>query len=152
MTRHSLTRYLPGALRAAAVAALAALAPLALHGQVTQPPARPDSQPAAQPAPQPAAQDTARSSRDAALPRTAPIGARVDSISDGGRFVRLADGTRWEVHPQDRPGADAWQRGEFVAVRESPIASGDPIRGFNIVLVNAEAHRAVVARFAGLTR
>ena len=84
MTRYPLTRYLPGALCAAAVAAIAALTPLTLPGQVTQPPARPDSQPAARPAPQPAVQDT--------------------------------------------------------------------VRDFNIVLVNAEARRAVVARFAGLTR
>ena len=136
-----MTRYSTGALRAAAAAALTALAPLALHGQ------------GAQPATQPAAQDTARRvPRDTLLPRTAPLGARVDSATDGGRFVRLADGTRWEVHPQDRPGADAWQGGEFVEVRTNPVPSGDPIRGYNMVLVNAEARRAVVARFAGVGR
>jgi hypothetical protein len=136
-----MTRYLPCALHAVAVVAIAALAPLTLHGQ------------GAQPAAQPAARDTTpRAALDTVLPRTAPLGARVDSTTDGGRFVRLADGTRWEVHPQDRPGADAWQSGQFVEVRDNPVPSGDPISGFNIVLMNAEARRAVVARFAGLAR
>ena len=130
-----MTRYFAASLFAAAVGATTPIAPLTLHAQ--------DPQPAA-PAPRPAL--------DTLQPRTAPLGARVDTTTDGGRFVLLADGTRWEVDPQDRPGADAWQRGDFVLVRPNPAPTGDPIRGFNAVLVNGEARRAVLARFAGAPR
>ena len=129
-----MTRYLAGILVVAAIAATAALTPRSLSAQE----------------PQPAAQ---RMPQDTLQPRTAPIGARMDSTTAGGRFVVLADGTRWEIHPQDRPAADAWQVGDFVVVRFNPAASGDPIRGYNVVLVNAavsgEIGRGVLARFAG---
>ena len=128
-----MTRYFAAPLLAAAVAALAPLAPT-LYAQ--------DPQPA----------PASRSAADTLQPRLAPPGARVDSTADGGRYVLLADGTRWEVLPQDRPAADAWQGGAFVVVRMNPVPSGDPIRGYNVVLVNADARRAVVARFAGVTR
>lgn len=80
------------------------------------------------------------------VPVTVPIGARLVAAPDDGGFVRLADGTLWEISLPDRPTADAWRVRDYVAV--SPAAAG--VGEYDHILVNAHARTRAFARFAGL--
>ena len=79
-------------------------------------------------------------------PATAPLGARLVAAPDDGGFVRLADGTLWEISLPDRPTADAWRVHDYVAVAPAPAGVGE----YDHILVNAHARTRVFARFAGL--
>jgi hypothetical protein len=84
------------------------------------------------------------------VPRLAPAGAAMDSVADAGRWVILADSTVWEVHPGDRTAPDAWERGDFVAVRSNPaprFTAGRVV--YDHLLTNGPARRTVAARFVG---
>ena len=71
-----------------------------------------------------AAQQRRRPRIDRWVPLTAPIGARVVETPDDGGYVRLADGTVWEVNLPDRPITDAWHAGDYVTVSRV-AAAGD---------------------------
>lgn len=79
-------------------------------------------------------------------PITAPPGARLVATPDDGSYVRLADGTLWDVYLPDRPDVDAWRRGDYVIVSRAAAGVGE----FDHLLVNASARSRAFARFVGL--
>lgn len=52
--------------------------------------------------------------------RPMPHVARVAEVRDGGRYIRLDDGTVWEVALEDRVRSDGWQPGDAVRLRSLP--------------------------------
>ncbi|HET7584081.1 MAG TPA: hypothetical protein VFK13_04195 [Gemmatimonadaceae bacterium] len=82
-------------------------------------------------------------------PRAIGNGARILRAAEGSSFILLADGTMWEIFPEDRPGAVMWQAGDFVQVRQAPIRRG---RDFEYLLVNGAQRGRASARFAGWVR
>jgi hypothetical protein len=77
---------------------------------------------------------------------TAPVGARLAATPKGGGFVRLSDGTLWEIYLPDRPATVTWRAGDYVAVSRAAAGVGE----FDHVLTNAPARARAFARFAGL--
>ncbi|HEV3141403.1 MAG TPA: hypothetical protein VGY57_12840 [Vicinamibacterales bacterium] len=39
------------------------------------------------------------------------------AVADGGRYVTLEDGSRWEIHPRDRFRTVEWEPNESISVR-----------------------------------
>ena len=74
---------------------------------------------------------------------TVPPAARLDSTPDDGSFVRLADGTLWEVYPPDRTFTDEWNAGDYITVTIASTAVGD----FDHVLVDTNANTRAHVRF-----
>ena len=74
---------------------------------------------------------------------TVPPAARLVSAPDDGSFVRLADGTLWEVYPPDRTSTDEWHPGDYVTVSLASTAVGD----FDHVLVDTNANTRAHVRF-----
>lgn len=77
---------------------------------------------------------------------TLPPAARLVSTPDDGSFVRLADGTLWEVYVPDRTFTDEWQEGDYITVVLAPTALGD----FDHVLVDTNANTRAHVRFVDL--
>ncbi len=75
-----------------------------------------------------------------------PLGFVIDTVTDGGRYITLEDGTRWEVQLDSRATVGAWQRNDFVDVRRIAAPNGD----FEWLFTKGDARewRAAV-RFAG---
>jgi hypothetical protein len=94
-----------------------------------------------------AAQQRRRPRIDRWLPLTAPIGARVVETPDDGGYVRLADGTVWEVHLPDRPTTETWRAGDYVTVSRG-AAAGD----HDHVLINGADRTRAFARFVEVVR
>jgi hypothetical protein len=74
---------------------------------------------------------------------TVPPAARLVSTPDYGSFVRLADGTLWEVYLPDRTSTDEWRAGDYITVSAASTAVGD----FDHVLVDTNANTRAHARF-----
>lgn len=74
---------------------------------------------------------------------TLPPAARLVSTPDEGSFVRLADGTLWEVYTPDRTFTDEWQAGDYITVSQAPSAVGE----FDHVLVDTNANTRAHVRF-----
>ncbi|HEX5073774.1 MAG TPA: hypothetical protein VFW03_11235 [Gemmatimonadaceae bacterium] len=74
---------------------------------------------------------------------TIPPAARLVSTPDDGSFVRLADGTLWEVYVPDRTFTDEWQEGDYITVSLASTALGD----FDHVLVDTNANTRAHVRF-----
>jgi hypothetical protein len=74
---------------------------------------------------------------------TTPPASRLVSTPDDGSFVRLADGTLWEVSVQDRTFTDEWQEGDYITVSVASAAQGE----FDHVLVNTNANTRAHVRF-----
>ena len=74
---------------------------------------------------------------------TVPPAARLESTPDDGSFVRLADGTLWEVYPPDRTFTDEWNAGDYITVTLAATAVGD----FDHVLVDTKANTRAHVRF-----
>ena len=79
---------------------------------------------------------------------TVPPAARLESTPDDGSFVRLADGTLWEVYPPDRTFTDEWNAGDYVTVTIASTAQGD----FDHVLVDTNANTRAHVRFVDVAR
>ena len=77
---------------------------------------------------------------------TTPLGSRLAEVQEDGGYVRLADGTLWEIYLPDRTAADTWETGDFITVSRAAAATGD----FDHMLVNAPANTRAYARFAGV--
>ena len=77
-------------------------------------------------------------------------GVRIAAVLDGGSWIELADGTRWEVYLADRPSTDNWRAGDFVNVRFLPIRLGDKGR-FAYQLVNGREGNEAAVRFSGVS-
>jgi hypothetical protein len=82
------------------------------------------------------------------VPITAPLGARLVEAEDDRGYLRLADGTLWEIALPDRPVTDAWRGRDYVVVSRAPASVGE----YDHVLVNANARTQAFARFAGLVQ
>ena len=74
---------------------------------------------------------------------TVPPAARLVSTPDDGSFVRLADGTLWEVYLPDRTSTDEWHAGDYITVSLASTAVGD----FDHVLVDTNANTRAHVRF-----
>lgn len=81
---------------------------------------------------------------------TVVSGVRIAAVLDGGSWIELADGTRWEVFLADRPSTDNWRPGDFVSVRLLPIRLGDKGR-FAYQLVNGREGNEAAVRFSGVS-
>ena len=90
-----------------------------------------------------ALQQRGRRYRDWTPLSTVPPAARLVSAPDDGSFVRLADGTLWEVYPPDRTSTDEWHPGDYVTVSLASTAVGD----FDHVLVDTNANTRAHVRF-----
>ena len=86
--------------------------------------------------------------RRSASPSSAPPVERVAETTGEGSYVRLTDGTVWEVYLPDRTGTVLWRRGDYVSVSRAPAAAGD----YDYVLVDARARARALARFVDDTR
>ncbi len=76
------------------------------------------------------------------------VGAlRVQSVSDGGGYLVLEDGTRWKIALADRPRVEQWRAGDYVIVRFAPIVEdGD----FRYRLVNGRDESDILVAFRGM--
>ncbi|MGH7626688.1 MAG: hypothetical protein ACREOJ_15405 [Gemmatimonadaceae bacterium] len=81
---------------------------------------------------------------------TVVSGVRIAAVLDGGSWIELADGTRWEVFLADRPNTDNWRAGDFVNVRFLPIMLGDRGR-FRYQFVNGREGNEAAVRFSGVS-
>lgn len=77
-------------------------------------------------------------------------GARVAELLNGGDFVRLEDGSVWEVYSPDRVATVNWKAGNLVIVRERNIAINSGGDMYDMLLVNGELGTSATARFRGL--
>jgi len=80
---------------------------------------------------------------------TVVSGVRIAAVLEGGSWIELADGTRWEVFLADRPNTDNWRVGDFVNVRFLPIMLGDRGR-FRYQFVNGREGNEAAVRFSGV--
>jgi hypothetical protein len=69
----------------------------------------------------------------------------VDEVVDRGSYIRLEDGTLWEIALGDRPATATWQPNESIVVRTIGAPTGD----YEYELVNADNRLKAAARFAG---
>lgn len=81
---------------------------------------------------------------------TVVSGVRIAAVLEGGSWIELADGTRWEVFLADRPNTDNWRVGDFVNVRFLPIMLGDQGR-FRYQFVNGREGNEAAVRFSGVS-
>jgi hypothetical protein len=79
--------------------------------------------------------------------RVIPWAFQLGEVRAGGWFVQLGNGSLWEIAPEDRPTAAAWESGQPIVLH--PI--GAPTGDFGTALINAETHQTAAARFAGQT-
>ena len=77
-----------------------------------------------------------------------PPGARVSATPEDGGYVRLADGTVWEVYTPDRTATVVWKPGDYVVVSPAPMASNE----YDFLLVNATDRTRALARFVDVVR
>jgi hypothetical protein len=133
----------------AALALLAAAPALALGQDTTA--VRADSA-IARPEPRPRMTMRRPAPMRVARARLAPPGERLRRATDGGRYVALADGTVWEVHPSDRTGSDAWMGPAYIVVRTNPAPRRSGGVAYDYLLINGAEGRTVAARFVGVGR
>jgi hypothetical protein len=80
------------------------------------------------------------------VPLIFPPGAQVVDTPQDGTYVRLADGTLWEVYLPDRTTTVTWHTGDYVTVSRAGAAMGE----YDHQLVDAPARTRAFARFVGL--
>jgi hypothetical protein len=76
-----------------------------------------------------------------------PYGLYVSEVLEDGRYVKLEDGSVWEVRLPQRPVASSWQAGDFVQLKT--IAA--PVDRFEILLTHGNYDKAE-ARLAARDR
>lgn len=77
-------------------------------------------------------------------------GARIAEMLRGGGWVRLEDGSLWEIYAPDRVATDNWKAGSYVVVRQRNIAVNSGNAQYDMLLVNGDAGTSATARFRGL--
>ncbi|HEU4564867.1 MAG TPA: hypothetical protein VFS05_09475 [Gemmatimonadaceae bacterium] len=82
----------------------------------------------------------------------APPGARLAGAEEGGRYITLADGSWWEVRPDDRPAADIWAAPQYIVVRQNPAPVRTAATAYDWLLTNGAERRTVIARFIGFEK
>ncbi len=79
-------------------------------------------------------------------PPSAEYGSRITEVRDGGGYVKLADGTVWEVLLAKRPEADTWKVGDYLLVSARAVAlDGD----YYFELINGRSGHGVAVKFKG---
>ena len=53
-----------------------------------------------------------------------PLGLYIDTVTAGGRYITLEDGTRWEVQLDHRARAAGWTGEDFVEIRRIDAPTG----------------------------
>jgi hypothetical protein len=84
-----------------------------------------------------------------------PTSFSLAQVVDGGQYVVLEDGSRWEIAPDDRPIAAAWTRDASIVISVIGAPTGDyDTRLTNVApdLDRQSAERHAAARFAGRVR
>jgi hypothetical protein len=76
-----------------------------------------------------------------------PYGLYVSEVIDDGSYVKLEDGSVWEIRLPQRPVASSWQAGDFVQLKT--IAA--PVDRFEILLTHGDYDKAE-ARLVGRDR
>jgi hypothetical protein len=76
-----------------------------------------------------------------------PYGLYVSEVIDDGSYVKLEDGSVWEIRLPQRPVASSWRAGDFVQLKT--IAA--PIDRFEILLAHGDYDKAE-ARLVGRDR
>ena len=79
-------------------------------------------------------------------PPNAEYGSRITDVRDGGGFVKLADGTVWEVLLAKRPEADTWKVGDYVLVSARAVVMGGD---YYFELINGRSGHGVEVKFKG---
>jgi hypothetical protein len=75
----------------------------------------------------------------------APASFALVHVTDGGRYLILEDGTRWEVSPDDQGTAANWAEDASIVIRAIPA----PTEKWEWSLINADLDQRAAARFAG---
>lgn len=73
-------------------------------------------------------------------------GVRIAEVGQGGTFIRLRDGTVWEVYLPSRTSTAEWRRDDYVTVKLAPI--GQQGR-YSYELFNGRAESSAVVEFRG---
>jgi hypothetical protein len=76
-----------------------------------------------------------------------PYGLYVSEVINDGSYVKLEDGSVWEIRLPQRPVASSWQKGDFVQLKT--IAA--PVERFEILLTHGDTDKAE-ARLVGRDR
>jgi hypothetical protein len=76
-----------------------------------------------------------------------PYGLYVSEVINDGSYVKLEDGSVWEIRLPQRPVASSWQEGDFVQLKT--IAA--PVDRFEILLTHGDNDKAE-ARLVGRDR
>jgi len=79
--------------------------------------------------------------------RTTPVGVRLSATRSGGGYVRLEDGSLWEVYLPDRPHTDTWRRGDYITVSIAGAGVGE----YDHFLLDVRSQSRALARFAGVS-
>jgi hypothetical protein len=75
-----------------------------------------------------------------------PIGLYVSAVEDGGRYIMLEDGSRWEVEISDRATTASWAADDFVNLTWIAAPRGD----FEYLLTRVgDLEQRAAARLAG---
>jgi hypothetical protein len=100
---------------------------------------------------EPASQDPPRQAHGMRFPNSyLRNGARVAELLNGGDFVRLEDGSVWEIYASDRVATVNWKAGNLVIVRERNIAINSGGDTYDVLLANGETGTSATARFRGV--
>ncbi len=78
--------------------------------------------------------------------------ARVAELINGGDFVRLEDGSVWEIYSPDRVATANWKAGSTVSLRERSVHINSGTARYDMLLSNGEAGTTASARFRGVGR
>ena len=70
-------------------------------------------------------------------------GHLVRGVTDGGRYVTLEDGSRWEISPRDLYLSADWEASANISVRQLPRAED----GFPYELINTTTDDGAVAKY-----
>ena len=73
-----------------------------------------------------------------------PLGLYVKEVLDDGGYVRLEDGSGWEIRLSQRPVASSWRPGDFVRIK----TIWAPVDNFEVLLSHGDSDKAE-ARLAG---
>ncbi len=76
-----------------------------------------------------------------------PYGLYVSEVINDGSYVKLEDGSVWEIRLPQRPVASSWREGDFVQLKT--IAA--PVDRFEILLTHGDSDKAE-ARLVGRDR
>jgi hypothetical protein len=78
--------------------------------------------------------------------------SHVAELINGGDFVRLEDGTLWEIYSPDRVATANWKPNSTITLRERSVFIHVGNVQYDVLLTNGEAGTSASARFRGTGR